>query len=265
MEGKQTASQIALSSNCSVATIKRRLKDVTVKWEQPEIKGCGVIHLDATYFGRNVGVMTALEAGTGRVLYVSHIAHERVSDYVTAVESIESRGYVVTGIVVDGMQKLFKTFSDRKLQMCQFHMVAIIRRKLTKNPQLAAGVELLALVYGMKSLGSSDFKTQFEGWKNKWDTFLKERTVNHITGKSTYTHQRLRSAVLSLEYYLPWLFTFEETEGMPRTNNPLEGTFTDLKKKLAVHPGMSEENRKRFVDGFFLAYKEKHNKEGGRS
>ena len=27
--------------------------------------------------------------------------------------------------------------------MCQFHMVAIIRRKLTKNPQLEAGKELL--------------------------------------------------------------------------------------------------------------------------
>ena len=35
-------------------------------------------------------------------------------------------------------------------------------------------------------------------------------------------------------------------EGMPNTNNKLEGTFTDLKKNLNNHSGMNEENRKRF-------------------
>lgn len=256
--------QIASSLNCSVATIKRHLKDLQVEWTQPVISGEGVIHLDATYFGRNTGIMTALEANSGRVLYVQHISHERIQDYLDAVSSIESRGYIIKGIVVDGMQKLFKVFYNRNIQMCQFHMVAIVRRKLTKNPQLTAGIELLSLVYEMKNLSYKEFKTYFDEWKNKWDKFLKERTLNLLTSKRTYTHQRLRSAMFSLEYYMPWLFTFENTEGMPRTNNLLEGTFTDLKKKLAVHSGMSETNRKRFVNGFFLAYAERHNKEGDR-
>nr|MBP8945471.1 hypothetical protein [Paludibacteraceae bacterium] len=39
--------------------------------------------------------------------------------------------------------------------------------------------------------------------------------------------------------------------GLPNTNNKLEGTFTDLKKNLNNHSGMSKENRKRFIDGFF--------------
>ena len=62
--------------------------------------------------------------------------------------------------------------------------------------------------------------------------------------------------MLSVEFYLPWLFTFEEVEGMPNTNNKIEGTFTDLKKNIDNHSGMNKENRKRFVDGFFLALTE---------
>lgn len=34
----------------------------------------------------------------------------------------------------------------------------------------------------------------------------------------------------------------------------IEGTFTDMKKTLQNHPGMIEDNRKRMVNGFFLAY-----------
>lgn len=42
---------------------------------------------------------------------------------------------------------------------------------------------------------------------------------------------------------------------MPNTNNKIEGTFADLKKPLNTHSGMSEENRKLFICGFFLALK----------
>ncbi len=44
---------------------------------------------------------------------------------------------------------------------------------------------------------------------------------------------------------------------MPNTNNKIEGTFTDVKKNLNSHSGMNEENRKRFICGFFLAFGKK--------
>jgi hypothetical protein len=43
---------------------------------------------------------------------------------------------------------------------------------------------------------------------------------------------------------------------MPNTNNKIEGTFTDLKKNLNNHSGLTRENRKRFISGFFLALAE---------
>lgn len=133
LHGKQTISQISETSGLSPSTVKRRLAEVTFSWEQPYISGGGVVHLDATYFGRNTGDLLALECGTGRLLYMKHIAHEHISDYEDAVSHIVKSGYVISGIVIDGLQKLFTVFESYKIQMCQLHMVAIIRRKLLQD------------------------------------------------------------------------------------------------------------------------------------
>lgn len=134
LQGKQTVFQISALTGLSASTIKRQLATIMFEWTQPVVCGEGIVHLDATYFGRNTGVLLALESGSGRLLYMKHIAHERISDYEDAVAHIESNGYVIRGIVIDGLPKLFDIFSRYKVQMCQFHMVALIRRKLTKNP-----------------------------------------------------------------------------------------------------------------------------------
>ena len=262
LHGKQTIAQISKDTGLSISTITRRLSSLSFKWEQPRIKGRGVIHIDATYFGRNTGVLLALESGTGRVLYMKHIEHEHTSDYEDAVKHIAGCGYAIQGIVMDGFLKLFTVLKEYRIQMCQFHMVAIIRRKLTKNPQLQAGRELLELAYRLKSIDRNTFVSEFGKWKDKWHDFLKEKTINEITGRSVYTHQRLRSAMVSISTYLPFLFTYEEVNGMPNTNNLIEGTFTSMKNALRNHPGMTEEHRTRMVDGFFLAYTELRNTKG---
>ncbi len=67
---------------------------------QPRLeRGC-IVHLDATYWGLNWGVMLALDKSSGKPLYMAFIAHERVQDFVDAVRSIEERGYTIRGIVI---------------------------------------------------------------------------------------------------------------------------------------------------------------------
>ena len=80
-----------------------------------------------------------------------------------------------------------------------------------------------------------------------------KQNQNPQTKRTCYTHQRTRSAMKSIEFYLPYLFTFQHVDGMPNTNNKIEGTFTDLKKNHNNHSGMKKGNRKRFINGFFLA------------
>ena len=261
-DGKQTMAELAEKHRISQSTIKRRIREVTIGWDQPSLTGSGFLHLDTTYWGHNWGVLLGLDEETGLPLYVAFVGHERVQDYIDAVRSIEQRGYCIRGIVIDGMQSLFSEFSAYKIQMCQFHMMEIVKRYLTKRPKLIAARELKELVGSLTTRQKNEFEDEYRKWKERWGNTLNRRTTLK-SGKTQFTHKRLRSAMHSVDFYLPYLFTYQQPEckGMPNTNNKIEGTFTDLKKNLNNHSGMSKENRKRFISGFFLALKSKLERE----
>ena len=254
---KQTIMELSERFGMSAATIKRRLHDIKREWVQPPLSGEGFVHLDVTYWGRSFGVLLALDDQTGKPLYIAFVKSETVKDYEDAVSSIKGRGYTIRGIIIDGKQSLFKTFSEYHVQMCQFHMKQIIRRYLTLNPKMHASKELKALADRLHRANEVDFKKDYQEWKEKWKNTTDHKSL-HKDGKMHYTHQRLRAAMNSLNFYLPYLFTCqrEDCKGMPNTNNKIEGTFTDLKKNLNNHSGLTKKNRKRFISGFFLALAE---------
>jgi hypothetical protein len=78
---------------------------------------------------------------------------------------------------------------------------------------------------------------------------------NHETGKSFYTHKRLRSAYRSLKNNIQWLFTWYDYIGLkiPNTTNAIDGHFADLKNKLRNHNGLSLNRKMKFIDGFLKA------------
>ena len=255
---KQTIKELSERFGMSVATIKRRLHYIKREWVQPPLSGEGFVHFDVTYWGRGFGVLLALDSQTGSPLYMAFVKSETVKDYEDAVCSIKERGYTIRELIIDGKQSLFKTFSAYHIQMCQFHMKQIIRRYLTLNPKMHASRELKQLVDRLHKADEADFKRDYQEWKEKWKDTIGHKSL-HKDGKMHYTHQRLRAAMNSLNFYLPYLFTYqrEDCKGMPNTNNKIEGTFTDLKKNLNNHSGLTQENRKRFISGFFLALESK--------
>ena len=68
--GKQTISELSELYGVSPSTIKRRLRSITIEWENPPLEGEGFVHIDVTYWGHNRGVILALDSQTGRVLYI---------------------------------------------------------------------------------------------------------------------------------------------------------------------------------------------------
>jgi len=251
---KQTVKELSERFGKSVSTIKRRLHDIKLEWVQPSLSGEGFVHLDVTCCGRGFGVLLALDSWTGRPLYMAFVKSETVKEYEDAVSSIKERGYTIRGLIIDGKRSLFKTFSGYPIQMCQFHMKQIIRRYLTLNPRLLAARDLKDLVGRLHKADEDDFKKDYQSWKERWKGTINHKSL-HKDGKMHYTHRRLRTAMNSLNFYLPYLFTFQrdDCKNMPNTNNKIEGTFTDLKKNLNNHSGLTRENRKRFISGFFLA------------
>ena len=205
---KQTISELSERFGKSVSTIKRRLHDIKREWVQPPLSGAGYVHMDVTYWGRNFGVLLALDNHTGKPLYVAFVKSETVKDYEDAVNSIKNRGYTIRGLIIDGKQSLFKTFSDYPIQMCQFHMKQIVRRYLTLNPKMHVSRELKNLVCRLHMTAELDFKKDYQEWKEKWKDTIAHKSL-HKDGRMHYTHQRLRAAMNSLNFYLPYLFTYQ--------------------------------------------------------
>ncbi|MCL2098461.1 MAG: transposase [Bacteroidales bacterium] len=250
---KQTCKELAERYLVSESTIKRRLRNVTENFECKNFPLSGVVLMDATYFGRNWCVALLMDAASGNKLWRKYVRYETITDYQEGIDFILSQGYVILGIVCDGLKGIFKQFSMFPVQMCQRHQIDIVRRYLTRNPKLEAGKELYALIKNITKLTKEEFVTLFEEWEEKWIDFLDERTKDLLTNKTHFTHKKLRSACLSIKRNMSHLFVYKEIKEMPNTNNALEGTFTALKNRLRNHNGMSKENRKRFIDGFLKA------------
>jgi len=211
--------------------------------------------MDTTYWGRNFGVMLFKDAITKENLLKYYVKYETNKLYQQGIKELQSKGYVVLAIVCDGRRGLLSSFGDIPVQMCQFHQAAIIRRYITKNPRLQASIELNKLVRLMTQTDKESFIGALNEWFVKWEFFINERTINKETGKSYYTHKRLRSAYRSLNTNLKWLFTwYDNIElGIPNTTNAIDGHFADLKNKLRNHNGLSLKRKMRFIDEFLKA------------
>jgi len=192
------------------------------------------------------------DAISGENLLKYYVNYETNAQYKKGIKELKLRGYNVAAIVCDGRKGLFKLFDNIPVQMCQFHQAAIVRRYITKNPRMPAAIELKEIVGLMVQTDKESFEGALFLWHDKWKSFLNERTINEETGKSFYTHKRLRSAYRSLKTNLPWLFTWYDHIGLkiPNTTNVLEGHFSDLKNKLRNHNGLSLTRKKKFIDGF---------------
>ncbi len=211
--------------------------------------------MDTTYWGRDFGVMLFKDAYTKENLLKYYVKYETNALYIQGINELKKQHFEVLGIVCDGRKGLLNSFNNIPVQMCQFHQAAIIRRYITKNPKLLASIELKELVAMMTKTDKESFEGGLELWFNKWKSFLNERTINVETGKSYYTHKRLRSAYRSLKTNLEWLFTWYDYYHLdiPNTTNAIEGHFSDLKNKMRNHNGLSKERKCKFIDEFLKA------------
>ncbi len=252
--GKQTYKQLAKTYNCSTKTIQRRVDAVKIENTKPKARMV-IVLMDTTYWGRNFGVMLFKDALSKENLLKYYVKNETNAMYIQGIKELQKNGFTIIAIVCDGRKGLIQSFSEIPVQMCQFHQSAIIRRYLTKKPKLKAAQELMGVVDLMKQTDKESFIGALDLWFEKWETFLKERTINSLTNKSFYTHKRLRSAYRSLKNNLSWLFTWYDYYALkiPNTTNAIDGHFADLKNKLRNHNGMSLKRKKKYIDGFLKA------------
>ncbi len=242
---------MAVKYNCSKRTIQRRIDLHQVTLPQKAAREV-VVLMDTTYWGRIFGAMLFKDDITKENLLKYYVKNETNSIYRQGIEELKTRGYIIKAIVCDGRRGLIQSFENIPIQMCQFHQASIVRRYITKNPRMGAAIELKEITALMKQTDKESFEGALNEWYDRWKTFLNERTINKKTGKSFFTHKRLRSAYRSLHTNLKWLFTwYDHIElNIPNTTNAIDGHFADLKNKLRNHNGLSIERKKKFIDEF---------------
>ena len=208
--------------------------------------------MDTSYFNRNSGIMVFRDHYTKRNIYWKFVRYETLEHYKSGIQHIKNQGWNILGIVCDGKRGLVNAFGKTPIQFCQFHQVAIVIRYITRNPKLQSGKELKSIILKLSGLTKNEFMKLLSSWHNKWKHFLNERSYNIDTGKSHYTHRRLRSAYKSLKTNFKYLFTYEDYQdiNMPNTSNSIEGMFSDMKRRLRNHAGLKEERRRMFINYF---------------
>lgn len=258
--GRYSAREISEQLGISERTVFRRLSEASERHECCAIAARDVVALmDASYWGRNFGVVIIKDNISGRVLWHKFIDRkEKVDDYSEGIEWLIGRGIIIKGIVSDGLKGLRNKFKEYKSQHCQFHQVQYVKTRLTNNPKTPAAVELLALVKMMCHTDKESFVGAFNDWEARWADFLKEKSVSD-DGKSYYKHRRLRSAWLSIKHNMEWLWTFYDNPdlGLPNTNNAMEGLNSVIKEKLGRHRGLSTERRKVLITAILKAHSPK--------
>ncbi len=215
-----------------------------------------IAEIDATYWGRSFGIVVIKDAYRNKVLWYKFIrGHEKVEDYVEGVNWLKSHGFRIWGIVCDGLKGLFEALRPIPVQMCQFHMISIVRRYLTNKPDLEAARELLSLVKTLARKDEAAFMNELELWHHRYADILKEKSIDTY-GKRRFTRPRLRSAYLSVKRHAPWLWTFEKygDRSIPNTNAGIESFNSRLKTTMRIHSGITAERRIKLIENFIATH-----------
>lgn len=102
--------------------------------------------MNTTFFGRKLGVLVLINSLRKKVIYHCFVKTEKDVYYQLALNQLREKGYVIQSVTCDGRRGLLKDLLNTPTQMCQFHMIAIVMRKLGRKHQSQAGKKLKMIV-----------------------------------------------------------------------------------------------------------------------
>lgn len=237
VHGKQTLRQLKLKYNKSVPTIQKHFDQLSLAEEK--VRDAKEVNLvfDASYFGSSCCLM--LFRANSQNLQFDIVDSEKLIHYERNLREIKDK-YSILSFTIDGrkgvVQLLNRMFPGVPIQLCQYHFKQNIIKYTTKRPRSECGKEIYSLIKSLNQASKEIFEKQFVGILDKYSSFLKEKNE-----AGQFKHKRLRAAVRSIESSLAYLFTYQDFPHLKieKTTNMCEGYFSQLKRKVNVHPGLS--------------------------
>ena len=184
-------------------------------------------------------------------LWWQEVSRETPETYRQGWKTLEKQGWSIQAVVIDGKQGVARVFEGIPVQLCQFHQMKTVTKYLTRKPKTQAGWELRQITLTLARTTEVEFTIKLKAWHVHWETFLSERTpcFHCKPNRWPYTHRKLRAAYRSLKTNLPFLFTYLKYPelNIPNTTNCLDGMFSQIKNRLAVHRGLRRDRRYKII------------------
>lgn len=205
-----------------------------------------------TFWGRGYGVCVFRSPLLKENLWWKESFFETPWIYHEGLAALAKEGWVVTGAVIDGKRGISSVFERKGIvvQYCQFHQMKTVTKYLTRRPQAEAAQELRALTLMLPRTTEIIFSENLTLWHERWRTFLDEKSPSPHTKRGwQYAHRRVRAAHRSLKTNLRRLFTYQRHPHLmlPNTTNSLDGMFSQIKNRLAVHRGLRRDRRYKMI------------------
>jgi hypothetical protein len=247
--GKQNLKQLAEHTGHGRKWVRARL-DESIQDKKEITPQKTVVISDTTFFGKTYGVCVFRSPELKRNLWWTEVEKEIMATYYYGRKMLEDKGWAFTAAVVDGRRGMTTVFRDIPVQICQFHQMRTVTKYLTRRPETLAGQELRSIMLQLPRSNEKEFAKLLSDWKKDWNEFITDKTYVAGTKHWYYTHKKVRSAYMSLERNLPYLFTYLKYPELkiPNTTNSLDGSFTHLKDKVNIHHGLRKDRRYKMIE-----------------
>ena len=247
--GKQTLKQLAKKKDRSIEWVRQQIEKVEFK--KKKVTPCPTVFIpDTTFFGRTYGVCVFRAPHLKKNIWWTEVDKEIMATYYYGRKILEDRGWVFTAVVVDGRRGMTTVFKDIPVQVCHFHQMKNVTKYLTRRPETQAGKELRSIMLQLPHSNEKEFTRLLLDWKKLWSNYITDKTYVTGTKHWYYTHKKVRSAYLSLERNLPYLFTYQRYPelNIPNTTNSLDGSFVHVKDKVKIHHGLRKDRRYKVIE-----------------
>lgn len=265
----QSLSFVAKKKKVHRTTLARRFKNTWSKIKQNTFIETGrsaVLILDGLYISNNCVVLVVFDGILNKPLLWGFAERENFLAWANILDRIKASGISVRGIVSDGQKGLIlgvKTiFPGIPHQRCMTHVVRLSLAWLTMKPKIEAGALLRGLVLLLHKIKTKEeskiWIDSYLKWRETFNNFLKEKSINPLTGYRWYTHRKLRAVNSLINRALPNLFIFLEDLFIPSTTNKVEGGINaPLVELLHRHRGTNIFRQKILVCAYLNKRKEK--------
>lgn len=153
-----------------------------------------------------------------------------------------------SGVVSDWkrglIQAVIGAFGNVPHQRCLAHVARQAMTLLPKGSPFLATRRLRDIARALRRIRTTEdrntWKQALSAWGYQWGNMITEKTRAPLgsTRKWWYTHGNLRRGWRLLTTDTDSFFMFLTIQGLPKTNNSLEGVNRNLKGKLGIHRGL---------------------------